>query len=240
MIMNDGRSREPVRTGYMYRGHWYVPCFFSFFFSFLPSPPALVSAGRKCTMGMSTTSSMGLGSHRHRLSMSHPAPSRYMSLTYTPSSGGSFARSFSSCVITWYSNPSVSMGIWFFRAVVCRTAVRKHEGYVNPASQYTPGYVPEIHPLICSSRAVRSRVQLPRGFKLGYAFRYNAGTLLLASASKMASRSADITTRPLMPFFSSLSVLSMFSRSTLYRSTSWNSVTCSGEGSSSLSFMSCS
>ena len=44
----------------------------------------------------------------------------------------------------------------------------------------------------------------------------------------MASRSADITTNPLMPFFNNLSVLSMFASSTLYRSTSWNSVTCSG------------
>jgi hypothetical protein len=46
-IMNDGRSRVPVRTGYMYRGHTYTPrpAFFLF------------SAGLKWMMGMGQNSS---------------------------------------------------------------------------------------------------------------------------------------------------------------------------------------
>ena len=56
----------PVRTGYMYSGHWYIP---------LP-PFFLPSVGLKCTMGICTSSSMGSGSVRHPFSKSHPAPSR--------------------------------------------------------------------------------------------------------------------------------------------------------------------
>lgn len=46
-IMKEGRSRVPVRTGYMYSGHTYTPrpAFFLF------------SAGLKCTMGMGQNNS---------------------------------------------------------------------------------------------------------------------------------------------------------------------------------------
>ena len=58
--------RVPVRTGYMYSGHVYVP-FPLFFFE---------STGRKWISGIGENSSIGAGSCRNPCSPSQRAPSR--------------------------------------------------------------------------------------------------------------------------------------------------------------------
>ena len=42
-------------------------------------------------------------------------------------------------------NESMSIGMHSRLALVCNTDVKKHVGYVKPASQYVLGYVPYAH-----------------------------------------------------------------------------------------------
>ena len=56
---------------------------------------------------------------------------------------------------------------------------------MKPASQNTVGGSPAAQAASWASRACRSRVQAPSGFRLGYAFSHAAGTWVLGEGRRV-------------------------------------------------------
>mmetsp|Transcript_36313 Transcript_36313/g.56742 ORF Transcript_36313/g.56742 Transcript_36313/m.56742 type:complete len:212 (-) Transcript_36313:353-988(-) len=138
------------------------------------------------------------------------------------------------------SHDSTSMETLFFRAEVCKTAVRNPVGKVKKPMLYTTGYVPSVQSDSCLILSTKSRDHAAKGFIEGYPLIQLAGILPSNRQTKISSKSAVMTTIPFTAFRSSASCLRTALSIMLYLSISWNSTTCRALWSSCFAFMHCS